>query len=63
MTDENKSIFETIDELKKNTALIKKIGEIAEKGNSKEGDAGKANAQILELLHNAGITNDINSDT
>lgn len=31
MTDENKSIFETIDELKKNTALIKKIGEIAEK--------------------------------
>ena len=65
MKGENKTIIETIGELEKNTSLIKKIGDIAAKGNSEDGDAGKANAEIIELLHNAGITpdNDSSSDT
>ena len=58
MKGENKTIIETIDELEKNTSLIKKIGDIAAKGNSEKGDAGKANAEIISLLKNAGITDE-----
>ena len=61
MTDGNKSIHETIDDLKKNTDLMRQIKAIAEKGNSDGGDAAKANGAIIELLLNSGFTPDHDS--
>lgn len=63
MTDGGKSIYETINDLKKNTDLMKQIKSIAEKGNSDGGDAEKANAEIIELLLNSGVTTDDDSST
>lgn len=58
MAKKDGSIIETIDELEKNISLVKKIGDIAEKGNSEQGDAGNANTEIINLLKSAGITDE-----